>query len=308
MFFGVMLILAACASWGLIFVIPEFLQQFSPFEVALGRYLSFGFFAALFFIFKIKRLQKILSRRLVGHAFLFAFVANLFHYSSVVLGLRLANPAITTLILGLSPLTITFFGKPSQKSSYIFPSIFIACGLFFVHLHALQTELCFEPTLRYLWGLIFALLGLATWTYYMIANDRILQEHPQLSSLDWVSCVGVATLILGLFFALLYGSFFSLSPLIFSNEKINHFILGSLALGLISSFAGSYFWNHASKFVAIHIAGTLTIFETIFGLLFIFVAQQKIPTFIEVLGIIFMLSGVFLGLYKTKKIKLITST
>lgn len=53
LFIEILYALASCFVWGLIFVVPAFMSNFSSIEVALGRYLFYGKFSSLI-LFKLK--------------------------------------------------------------------------------------------------------------------------------------------------------------------------------------------------------------------------------------------------------------
>ena len=39
---GVIFAIIACLVWGLVFVVPSFMQEFSSVEVSMGRYFTYG--------------------------------------------------------------------------------------------------------------------------------------------------------------------------------------------------------------------------------------------------------------------------
>src|SRR5438105_4106278 len=103
---GIVLSLCACAIWGLVFVIPQFMQGYSPVEVVLGRYLFYGVISAALLVKGWPHVKY--PRALWVKALWFAFISNIVYYISVVLSLRYATPAICTLIIGTCPLLISF--------------------------------------------------------------------------------------------------------------------------------------------------------------------------------------------------------
>ena len=48
------------------------------------------------------------------------------------------------------------------------------------------------------------------------------------------------------------------------------FLGGCAILGILCSWVGTYLWNRASLLLPVALAGQLTIFETIFGILFFY--------------------------------------
>jgi drug/metabolite transporter (DMT)-like permease len=74
------------------------------------------------------------------------------------------------------------------------------------------------------------------------------------------------------------------------------FLIGSLLLGVVVSWGSTLFWNRASTLLPVALTGQLIVFETIFGLLYVFIVEQRWPTGYELLGGLLLLSGVWRGI------------
>ena len=303
---GILFALAACLVWGLIFVIPQMLTGFDSIEIGLGRYFFLGLFSLLLAGFQIPRkIQITIWLRCFGWAF---FVGN-FYYTSLVLGLRFLSPAIATLILGLAPITIAFYGNWKEKEcdtrQLILPSLLIFLGLILVNFPLFSLDLKEFALLEYTFGLLCTLSSLVVWTWYVVSNAKFLKSNPNIPAAQWSTMIGVATffwtLIIGTIYflskkdsALILQKYATLSP------HLNTFLIGSLVLGVVCAWCGAYLWNRASLFLPMTIAGQLMIFETIFGLIFVYLYEQRLPIFIEGIGIILMLLGIYASIYSLK--------
>ncbi len=84
------------------------------------------------------------------------------------------------------------------------------------------------------------------------------------------------------------------------------FLLGSATLGLLCSWVGAFLWNKASLHLPVSLAGQLTIFETIFGVLFFYLLTMTLPSTIEVIGIIILLAAIIYGIRKFARRKSFT--
>lgn len=308
MFIGILLVLAACFVWGFIFVIPQLLLDFNPIEVALGRYICFGLLSLLFMFFHGLHRWRSLPSSVWLKAFMYAFIVNIFYYSSLVIGLRYSNPSVIALICGISPITISFYGNWQQRAcsfhKLILPSCFIASGLILVNLPTFLTDQ--SPALNeYLFGLLCGFLALAAWNWYVIANAKFLRENSHLPASDWANLIGVSTLvwvlILVSFFILIQSNTQVFQKYLIWTPELKSFLLGILVLGLACSWLGSYLWNRATQSLPMSLAGQLTIFETIFGLIFVYLVEQRMPYYIELVGISLLLMGVVLSMKLLRK-------
>lgn len=290
---GIVYALAACMIWGLIFVVPMFLTGYTPVEVTMGRYVTYGAISLLiFFKFQFRYPKAIWIK-----ATLYSFVYTVGYYLCVVLALRLSSPAICALLLGLSPITIAFYGNWQEKEisnkRLIIPSLLTLIGLILINIPRLLSA---SSLTSYLWGLFFGVLALIGWSWYVVANSRFLKNHPQLRSSDWSTLIGVTCLVWVVLFGLFFSYFF---PEQFSYQKCltfsPAFVIGSLVLGVICAWLGNYLWNKVSLTLPVSLAGQMTIFETIFGLIFFYIIEKKMPPLLESIGILLFLGAIIYG-------------
>jgi len=298
---GIVYALAACFIWGLIFIVPQFMTGFSSIEVALGRYLFYGVVSLLIFAQAQWRMRKRYSGAVWLKAFYFSLISTIGYYTFVVLSLRFSTPSVCALILGISPITIAFYGNWMQREttfkSLIFPSLLILLGLIAINIPHFQAagKLFYSHGA----GLACGFVALLAWSWYVVANARFLKEHQQVRSSDWCTLIGVATFFWVLLFALVIAAFFQeelhLKKYITLSIDLTRFLIGSAILGVLCSWVGAWAWNRASLRLPVSLAGQLTIFETLFGVLFIFILQQQMPPAIEAVGIGVMLLAITLG-------------
>lgn len=308
---GYICILLACVFWALIFVVPLYLEGFTPMEVALGRYFFFGLISlCLLFIRKIWRKYPLaIWLRALG----FALLANVVYYTFLVMGVKNSSAALAALILGCSPITISFAGswkdKKANMSRLIVPSLAIFFGLLMVNHELLDWT---EPasTNDYLFGLCCSAMSLLIWTWYVIKNAAFLKRHPEVTISDWTTVIGVATFVWVVILGVIIG-FISDSEEVRPDkfaynsetaEELTLFIIGNLCLAIASSWGGFYFWNRATKYLSLTLAGQLSVFETIFGLILVFFVEERVPLSLELAGILIMLIGVIVaGLSAARK-------
>ena len=293
--------LLACLIWGLIFVVPGFMGEFSSFEVVLGRYFFYGLLSLIFF------LRGGLKRHPLNfwaRAFGFTLIASVGYYTCLVLALRYATPPITALVLGLCPIPITFYGNWKTKNynykKLLFPTLLLFLGLILVNgPHFIH---CAAP-LVFACGLIAALLSFASFTWYAIVNAEFLKENREISSHDWSTMMGLANLVWVIILAAIFSFIYKGTPVLEKylsfNEPLQRFILGSMVLGCLCSWVGGFLWNKASRSLSIALAGQILIFETVFGLLFVYCITKQLPPFLELCGIGLLLIAVSYGVHLT---------
>lgn len=302
MFKSILLVFSACFVWGLIFVIPGLMIGFSSLEIALGRYFFLGIGSCAFLLIKGFHTWQRFSWSIWRQAILYALFVNIIYYFSLVTGLLYSSPSVIALLLGISPISITFYGNWRKKEcSYrqlLVPCLLICCGLLCVNWPAF-TSLPAEASWKYGFGLLCGLLSLIIWNWYVIANADFLKENPTVSSSDWSTLIGIATFLWVLAISSVLYFFVPthyLHKYFVLDSTLISFIFGGIVLGLVCSWLGSYFWNVGSQALPISLAGQLTIFETIFGLIFVYILEQRLPNIIESIGIFTILSGVSLSM------------
>jgi len=301
MFKGIVLAISACALWGLIFIVPQFMESFSSLEVALGRYACYGLISLFFFSQAVFQGKGRYAPSIWLKALSFSLIITLTYYTAMVLGLRWSTPPIAALISGIAPISISFYGnwveREYQFKTLFLPSILIIVGLLVINAPHLQTE---QGLADYLIGILCCFIALGIWSWYVVKNARFLKETPNLLPIEWSTLLGVATL----FWVALVTS---VLVLFFPDQIESHkyaaldlplaqFLGGSLILGLICSWVGAWIWNKASLHLPIALAGQITIFETLFGLSYVYFLIGELPPLTDAAGMCILLGAVLYGI------------
>lgn len=304
---GLSVILGACFGWGLIFVVPTFLENFSPLEIALSAYFFYGILSIFFFSFIYQELLKYPLQVWLKAAWL-ALIVNIVYYTSIVLGIQYANAAVTTLIAGIAPVSIALYGNLTHKEvrfrSLILPSCLIATGLVIVNLESMSYEQ--ELSHEFFMGIGFAFIGLMSWTWYVVANTKFQKSYPEMSQFAWSTMLGLTTFVWVILFASLHATFVmdqtEIQRFLTWTPELKLFILLTALIGCFSSWLGTYFWNLGCTLLPVSFCGQLTIFETIFGLTFVYVGQHRTPTILESIGISCMLLAILYSINVFNKV------
>ncbi len=303
---GFLFALGACFVWGLIFVIPSFLGDFTPLEVAFGRYSSYGILSICLLFREGWGVITKVSLKVWGTALLFGLISNVLYYIGVIMALRYATAPVTVLILGLCPILVAVYGNFHTKEfsfrKLFFPCIWMLSGLVLVNISEIDWTFTDYSAGGYLIGLGSVCTSLAFWTWYAVKNANFLKNHTEIPRSIWATLLGVGTfmwVLIGLVLCKLGGSKNLLDFSKFSqfSPELSNYVIGVVVLGVICSWLGCYLWNKASSLLPYTLMGPLIIFETLFGLFFVYLCEKRLPSIIEFLGILSMLGGIFLAIY-----------
>lgn len=298
---GTVFALAACFIWGLVFIVPLFMEGFTPIEIALGCYLTYGLLSFIIFlkVYILGGCRYPLAIWIKGIGF--ALVCTIGYYIFVILSIRYSTPAICTLILGISPITIAFYGNWKKKEcryrTLILPSLLILFGLVVINVPNIMQST--SPSTYFL-GLFCGVWALIAWSWYVVANAAFLKNNPDVDSGDWSTLVGVGTLfwvfLLGIITVIFFEDHLDFNRYFTPDQQTINFFIGCTVLGLVCSWLGAFLWNKASLYLPVSLAGQLTIFETLFGISFVYMLEQRVPPKMEFLGISFILMAIVYGL------------
>lgn len=305
MLLGLFCALGACFVWGLIFVIPHFLEDYSPLEVALGRYFSYGVLSlALLFRNGVGVFRKI-SLKAWGMAIFFGLISNFLYYTGVVVGLRYATAPITVLILGMCPILVALYGNLREREcsfrSLVIPCIWMAFGMILVNFSEIDWTFSEYSARGYLIGLVSVLGSLFCWSWYAVHNANFLKKNIDIPRGEWATLLGVATFVWVIVSLFIFGRWgegmLDLSKFFTINEDSLRYFGAIAILGIVCSWLGCFLWNHASSQLPVSLMGAFIIFETIFGLIFVYLVDFRFPSWLEFLGILSMLGGIAVSIY-----------
>lgn len=302
MYKGIIFALSACFIWGMIFIVPYVITEYDPFEVVLGRHFVYGLLSCcLLFSYRLQKSIRF-PFRIWKRAFFCAFIINIFYFTSVVVGVRCCSPALTALLLGISPITICFYGNWCEKEcsfqKLVIPCALIFLGLLLINAPPLLFQQIDHDHSTNLIGILASLTALFSWSWYVVANARFLKNNAEISPHAWSTLMGAATFIWVILLGSIYegmlgtanwNKFFVVTPALWG------YLGGSLVLGVICSWLGAYLWNSASTLLPVSLAGQLMIFETLFGLFFFYLWELRIPPIMELFGLLLMILAILYG-------------
>ncbi|MBB1629668.1 DMT family transporter [Cupriavidus sp. UME77] len=306
---GVLCGLLAGAFWGMVFIAPKLLPVFSPWELAIGRYLAYGLVAFIAALPLMKRIARKLTRADCLALLRQAFTGNLLYYVLLAFGVQLAGVGPTSLIIGILPISVTIMGRRDHGavplSRLIWPLLVVAAGIACInidlfagggHAHGAAAGEAMRTVWQRLAGVICAAGALVCWTLYAVDNARYLQRNPQYSGNEWSALYGISTGVVSVVLALL-----ALLGWLVAGDSLDAasggrdwqwFWMVNAAVALGASLIGNNLWNISSRRLPLTLSGQMIVFETLFALAYGFVFDHRLPRPLEIAAIALLMIGV----------------
>ncbi len=288
--------MGAGALWGLVFLVPQLLPDFSPAQQAVARYLAYGLLALALLAPRWGKATAGLGAVQWRALLWLSVLGNLLYFVLLASAVHAAGSAATALIVGLVPVVVTVAGARGghgygpRLAALAGPCLLSVLGMALVAADAVLAGrgLAADPAGRVL-GLLCAGGALLCWSAYSIGNAHWLARLPRVSSRDWSLLTGVATGGLALL----------LAPAALVLDRTAHGagdwlrLLGlSAGLALLASAIGNALWNAASRRLPLSLSGQMIVFETLFALLYGFAWERRLPGALEGAAIACLLAGV----------------
>ena len=282
----------AGALWGSIFLAPELLHEFSPLQMAIGRYLAYGLIAAAL----LAPRWSDVTRRLTGQhwrvlAWL-AFCGNTLYYMLISVAVRAGGIPMTSLVIGFLPVAVTLIGSRDHGAVPLrrlaLSLLLCAAGAVCIGWQSLGRPAP-GAVVREAVGLLCALGALACWTSYAVVNSRWLVRMDPMVVRDWNLLLGVVTGAQAL----------ALVPVSLVLDGVQHagnawlrFGAVSIGVALVASMAGNALWNRMSRLLPLTLSGQMILFETMFALLYGFLWERRPPTSMEAAAFVLVILSV----------------
>ncbi|MBB3211354.1 drug/metabolite transporter (DMT)-like permease [Herbaspirillum sp. Sphag1AN] len=280
--------ITAGALWGLIFLAPEIATNFTPLELSLGRYVAYGVVSALLIASSWRRLWQQLSWKEWRGLIFLSLTGNIFYYLFLATAVQTGGVAMTSLVIGFLPVVITLAGRLDNNSlrlRKLIPSLLLSiAGLICISWQALTAQ-----EHHGLSGMLYALAALFSWSMYAVCNSRWLGRLRSISAHQWNLLTGVVTGALALILAI---PSVLLTPTTHSQSDLFLFTLVVSGVAIFCSVMGNGLWNYASKVLPLTLTGQLIVSESIFGLAYGFLWEQRWPSALELAAIGLMITGV----------------
>lgn len=286
----------AGACWGSMLLVPALLPDFSPLAITSGRFLLYGLMSLCILAPMLHHLRPRVTRSDMGALMYLGLTGSMLYLVLMATGVQWAGMAITTLIIGMVPLSIPLMSRKQAGAvplrRLLGPMLTVCAGIVLINAHELlATGNDERSTWRVLGGALAAFVALIVWSHYAIRNAHYLQSG-RFTPLEWSAMSGVAV---GIWSALLWPVALwwqAHSGAEISAERWQVFWIVNLAVSILASLFGNWMWNAATRLLPISLSGQMIVFETLFALSYSFIYLQRGPNWQELTAAALMIGGV----------------
>ncbi len=274
---GVLAGLGAGALWGLIFVMPRMLGDYSGVDLTAGRFVAYGVLAACVMALGWRRRPRpTLSQ--AGAALGLSILGFSAYFLLLVLAIQDAGTEVPTLIIGTIPLWVMLLGKPvALRWRGLLPGLVLTLAGLLLMMSATQAGLAGQGGHFYR-GVALACAAMASWTLFALLNAAWLKRNPQVNATDWANWLGIAA---GLGALLLWWVAGSGLPALAAQPDLGLFAWLCLGTGFGSAWLATILWNMASQRLSASLCGQLIVSETVFALLYSFAWDGQWPSLVQ---------------------------
>jgi len=298
---GIIYGILAGAVWALGYVLPLLVSSFTAMEITVGRYLAYGILSTGFWLYKGKRYSSYVWKM----ALVFAFTGNVVYYALEVAGIQMIGASLVVLLFGFMPIGLSLFGNILERehpfSILVLPLALLTFGVMSIHFFDVQIDRQ-VGIVQLIAGILVTLAALFMWIWYAVSNSRFLKNCHEVDAIEFSTLVGVCCLgtsiLIGGCMVLFMPNQMHLNSLYVTGNEVYALISVSVLLGAVVSWLGTILWNEASKRLPVTLSGQIVVSEILFGLLFIFIHDGRLPHFNEVVGMLFAIAGVYAFLYQ----------
>lgn len=291
-YLGIACGMGAGALWGLVFLAPELVRDFTPLQLAIGRYLTYGAVSAALIAPRWRALAATLARRdWVALAWL-ALAGNTLYYIMLSAAVQMGGIAMTSLVIGFMPVAITMIGSRDHGAvplRTLAPSLGLCgAGALCIGWQALAMPASGSAGTQ-LTGLLCAIGALVSWTAYAVGNSRCLARLDHVSVHDWNLLTGIVT---GAQAVVLIPITMLAEPIHHDAAAWLHFAGVSVGAAVLASIFGNALWNRMSRLLPLTMVGQMILFETLFALIYGFLWEQRLPRPLEVAAFVLVVASV----------------
>ncbi|MDB6048257.1 MAG: Integral rane protein [Pseudomonas sp.] len=292
---GVAAAVFATFSWALNFLSPYMMGDFGPVDFITMRFIVSGCIGLVMMCVYWPG-----EPGLSWHSMVTAGLLGLLGYAlyiGCIMGSVLHGGAIIApAFLSATPVIIAVTGNMLERTvswdRLAIPIVLAVFGLVATNYGAV-VDVVGADVSSYRLAVGYATGAVLAWLMFSVLNQQTLERIPQVHSGLWtglmMSGAGLSVLLF-IPFGLEYGMY-SYPHIDLRVDNTLPVFAAAAALACVASVGGAWAWNFASQRLPMALSGQLISVETIFAASFGLIAEHRLPTGLETLGVISLLAG-----------------
>lgn len=296
---GVTAAVFATFSWALNFIMPYVLGGYSAYDFISLRFLFSGLLGASFVIYYRKEAAR-LSIKQVVLALWLGVLGYLGYIGCIFGGVYYAGPVVTPAFVGLVPLFVVVLGNRARKTlpwdKLALPIGLATVGLIIVNSTEFARAL-HQPGSTLAVGTAFSVGALLLWLIFSLLNQRALENNRSIHSGAWTGLMmaGAGSAIVLLLPLGHAAGLYRFPTLGFGWKQAGQVYVWAFLLASLASVGGAWAWNLATGRLPLVLTGQLISLETLFATALGLIAQHRLPSFNEFVGITTLVAGAILA-------------
>lgn len=292
---GVAAAIFATFSWALNFLSPYLMGDYGPVDFITMRFIVSGCIGFVM-IYVYWSVDPVLSWRSIFAAGLLGVLGYALYIGCIMGSVLNGGAIIAPAFLSATPVIIAVTGNVLERtvswSRLCAPIVLAGLGLVATNYGAFIGVLGGDTT-SYLLAVGYATGAVLAWLTFSVLNQKAMAKIPQVRSGLWtglmMSGAGLSVLLF-IPFGLVLGVYSYPNPALDIHNTLRVFAAAS-TLACVASVGGAWAWNFASQRLPMALSGQLISIETIFAASFGLIAEHRLPTSLETLGIVGLLAG-----------------
>jgi drug/metabolite transporter (DMT)-like permease len=296
------LVAAICAAlvWGLNFIVPFIIGDYTVFDLALFQYTISGIVSVGFLVLKRKHIRSLRPRDW-RTAFFLGVIGYVGYFLSLTGAAIYAGPIIAPAFVGLVPVALAIAGNLRQRTiawkKLALPLTIAAVGLSLVNGSGFERASAVQMHSLSI-GVPLAILAVTLWTCFGLLNQSALAKRPGMSASVWTALILVGA-YLGMLTFLPVGlkwGVFHIPRLGLHWDTAAPLYLCAAGASILINLGGALAWTIASQRLPVALAAQMITVEPTFGTIYGLLMHHRWPTLLETVGITTLLVGVGLAI------------
>lgn len=300
---GVAAAVFATFSWALNFLSPYLMGDFGTFDFITMRFIVSGCIGLIMMYVCWPRDQSLTWRSLLT-AGLLGFLGYTLYIGFIMGSVLNGGAVIAPAFLSTTPVIIAVTGNLLERTvswdRLATPTVLAVLGLIAINYSAVTDGVSVDVGSHRL-AVGYAACAILAWLLFSVLNQKALQRLPRIHSGLWTGLM-MGGAGLGVLLFIPFGLEYELynSPHIdLRFENTLPVFAAAATLACIASVGGAWAWNFACQRLPMSLSGQLISVEIVFAAAFGLIAEHRLPTGLEILGMIILLIGAMIAVRVT---------